>query len=239
MRRQLLVGGIIIAALAGGAWAYPDPDTYRESRDRFSRTTFDDFERTESDPTGTVSVHDGRLIVVDLHAARYALADVVRQYADEIEDDDGQRRRSRGRLPRRPRSDDDDDDDEDEGRRRGRSRWERFPDGRRDPVPGRTRNETERSRTEIDDSLELAFNHGAADGYQKGLEDGRSGRGQDPTRHRWYNNGDRGYDGVSSREAYRQEYREGFREGYEVGNEDGSRTQRGRNSRWPRLPWPF
>ncbi|HXH23845.1 MAG TPA: hypothetical protein VNI78_01275 [Vicinamibacterales bacterium] len=82
----------------------------------------------------------------------------------------------------------------------------------------------------------VAFDNGYADGYEKGLDDGRDGRTYDPTRHRWYRDGDRHYDSdYGSRAAYVNDYREGFRAGYEAGYADGDRYGRRASS----FPWPF
>lgn len=67
-----------------------------------------------------------------------------------------------------------------------------------------------------------AFENGAEDGYEKGVEDVRKGRSLDPLRHAWYRAGDRRYDSrTASREEYRDLYRRGFQEGYERGYREG------------------
>ena len=63
-----------------------------------------------------------------------------------------------------------------------------------------------------------AFQNGARDGYEKGLEDGRKALSFDVLRHAWYRSGDRHYDRrYGSREQYANVYREGFKEGYDRG----------------------
>ncbi len=82
-----------------------------------------------------------------------------------------------------------------------------------------------------------ASDKGFSDGYEKGLDDGRDNDRFDPTRQKWYRQGDRGYERqYGSKDAYKNQYRDAFRQGYERGYQD-SRT--GRNSRdnggfrWP------
>ena len=62
----------------------------------------------------------------------------------------------------------------------------------------------------------IAFRNGAADGYQKGLDDARDGKYPQPERQKWYRQGDRHYNGRDgiSRDDYKNEYRRGFQEGY-------------------------
>jgi flagellar biosynthesis/type III secretory pathway protein FliH len=65
-------------------------------------------------------------------------------------------------------------------------------------------------------STNAAFQLGADDGYQKGVEDARKHRSFDPLRHEWYRSGDRHYEGrFGPREQYKDVYRRGFQEGYE------------------------
>lgn len=60
-----------------------------------------------------------------------------------------------------------------------------------------------------------AYQNGASDGYEKGLDDAGDRKYPDATRHKWYRNGDHDYDNrYGSKEAYRVEYRRGFEEGY-------------------------
>jgi hypothetical protein len=76
-------------------------------------------------------------------------------------------------------------------------------------------------------SQEPAAARGYADGYQRGLEDGRDRDRYDPVGHESYRSGDAGYhEGYGSRDAYRTNYRAGFRQGYEDGYRDGSRGRR-------------
>jgi hypothetical protein len=63
-----------------------------------------------------------------------------------------------------------------------------------------------------------AYDNGANDGYEKGLEDARKHRSFDPLRHDWYRSGDRHYESrYGSKEQYKDLYREAFRSGYERG----------------------
>lgn len=99
----------------------------------------------------------------------------------------------------------------------------------RDPYPDRDRNRR---------VSDLAFDNGYADGYEKGLDDGRDGRQADPTRHGWYRDADRNYDpDYGSRAQYANAYRDGFRSGYQAGFADGERYRDNNGGR--RWPWPF
>jgi hypothetical protein len=74
---------------------------------------------------------------------------------------------------------------------------------------------------------EPASARGYADGYTRGLDDGRGRRRYDPVDSGSYRSGDSGYyRDYGPRDAYRNNYRAGFRQGYE----DGYRaaTRRGR-----------
>jgi hypothetical protein len=74
-----------------------------------------------------------------------------------------------------------------------------------------------------------AFDNGYEDGYEKGLDDGRDRRSYDPIRHRWYREGDRGYENrYGSRARYQDVYRDAFRNGYNSGYRDGDRPGRRR-----------
>jgi flagellar biosynthesis/type III secretory pathway protein FliH len=67
-----------------------------------------------------------------------------------------------------------------------------------------------------------AFDTGARDGYEKGVEDARKNRSFDPVRHRWYRDAERDYRReYGSREQYRDVYRRGFQEGYQRGYREG------------------
>jgi hypothetical protein len=69
---------------------------------------------------------------------------------------------------------------------------------------------------------DFAFQNGANDGYEKGLEDARKNRSFDPLRHDWYRSGDRHYENrYGSKDQYKNVYREGFRDGYDRGFRDG------------------
>ena len=67
-----------------------------------------------------------------------------------------------------------------------------------------------------------AFDNGARDGYEKGVEDARKNRSFDPRRHKWYRDAERHYRGeYGPREPYRDVYRRGFQQGYEQGYREG------------------
>lgn len=119
----------------------------------------------------------------------------------------------------------------------GHDRGGRFPrtspDGRRHPYPDQDRLP---DRDADRRSGNPAFDNGYADGYEKGLDDGRDRRTSDPVRHRWYRDGDRGYESrYGSRAQYQNVYRDAFRTGYEAGYRDGERADRSGVG----LPWPF
>jgi hypothetical protein len=70
----------------------------------------------------------------------------------------------------------------------------------------------------------IAFQNGVNDGYDKGLDDARDRKYPDPTRQKWYSQGDRHYEGrYGSREAYKAQYRRGFQEGYQRAYRDARR----------------
>ena len=63
-----------------------------------------------------------------------------------------------------------------------------------------------------------AFDLGARDGFEKGVEDARDRDRFDARRHKWYRDGDRHYESrFGPRERYKDEYRRGFLAGYERG----------------------
>ena len=69
---------------------------------------------------------------------------------------------------------------------------------------------------------DVAFQNGANDGYEKGLEDARKNRSFDPLRHGSYRSGDRHYESrYGSKDQYKNVYRDGFRNGYDSGFRDG------------------
>jgi hypothetical protein len=111
-----------------------------------------------------------------------------------------------------------------------------YPGSRtRTAVPRQRDVYSERSRGRINHP---AFDNGYADGYERGLDDGRDRREFDPTRHGWYRSADRNYDpSYGTRAAYANIYRDGFRSGYEAGYADGERY--GDRSGTSRFPWPF
>ena len=64
----------------------------------------------------------------------------------------------------------------------------------------------------------IAFDNGARDGYERGVEDARERRHYDVLRHRWYRSADHDYDTrYGSRQQYADQYREGFKAGYDRG----------------------
>jgi flagellar biosynthesis/type III secretory pathway protein FliH len=70
----------------------------------------------------------------------------------------------------------------------------------------------------------IAFQNGVNDGYEKGLDDARDRKYPDPTRQKWYRQGDRHYEGrYGSRDAYKDQYRRGFQEGYQRAYRDARR----------------
>ncbi len=154
------------------------------------------------------------------------------------EDDDSDRQDRGKRRSVRDRDEDDRDSDRDsdsDGRnRRRRPGWGGFPD--REANRDARRAPRDRGRNNVES---IASDNGYADGYDKGLDDARSRRASDPTRHQWYRSADRGYDSrYGSRAQYTRIYRESFRDGYDAAYMDGNRNTRGRNGRWP-LPWPL
>jgi len=69
---------------------------------------------------------------------------------------------------------------------------------------------------------DMAFQNGANDGYEKGVEDARKNRSFDPLRHDWYRSGDRHYESrYGSKDQYKNVYRDGFRSGYDRGFAEG------------------
>ncbi len=76
-------------------------------------------------------------------------------------------------------------------------------------------------------SQEPASARGYADGYRRGLDDGRDRDRYDPVGSGSYRSGNAGYyREYGPREAYRNNYRAGFRQGYEDGYRDGARGRR-------------
>jgi len=61
-----------------------------------------------------------------------------------------------------------------------------------------------------------AFENGARDGYDRGIDDLRQHRRPDINRQKWYRNADRDYDHhYGPKNEYRVEYRRGFEQGYD------------------------
>lgn len=72
-----------------------------------------------------------------------------------------------------------------------------------------------------------AFARGYADGFEKGVDDGRDRDRYDPVRHRDYRDADDGYyRDYGAKQAYENNYRAGFRQGYEEGYRGGGRYRR-------------
>ncbi len=73
---------------------------------------------------------------------------------------------------------------------------------------------------------DLAWTNGRADGYEKGLEDGRRNRSFQPSRHDRYEDADHGYKKwYGPKDYYRQAYRQAFVTGYDAGYRDGQRSE--------------
>ncbi len=73
---------------------------------------------------------------------------------------------------------------------------------------------------------DLAWTNGRADGYEKGLEDGRRNRSYQPSRHDRYEDADHGYKKwYGPKDYYRQAYRQAFVNGYDAGYRDGQRGE--------------
>lgn len=76
---------------------------------------------------------------------------------------------------------------------------------------------------------EPAFARGYADGFGKGMDDGRDRDRYDPVGSGEYRRADQGYSRqYGPRDAYQTNYRAGFRQGYEEGYRDGARGGRRR-----------
>jgi len=61
-----------------------------------------------------------------------------------------------------------------------------------------------------------AYSNGVNDGYEKGHEDARDRDSYDPSRHKWYRNGDHDYkSSYGPKIQYESLYRQGFQEGYD------------------------
>lgn len=84
-----------------------------------------------------------------------------------------------------------------------------------------------------------AYDRGMREGIQKGREDAKDGDRYDPRRHKWYREGDRGYNNRDgSREQYKAAYRDAFERGYaqgyrEYGYGSGGYGNNGGGFRWP------
>jgi len=84
-----------------------------------------------------------------------------------------------------------------------------------------------------------ASERGLREGAQKGREDAKDGDRYDPRRHKWYRDGDRGYNSRDgSRDRYKAAYRDAFERGYaqgyrEYGYNRGGYGNNGGGFRWP------
>lgn len=73
-----------------------------------------------------------------------------------------------------------------------------------------------------------AFARGYAEGYERGVDDGRDRDRYDAVRHRDYRDADDGYfRRYGPKRAYENNFRAGFRQGYEEGYRHGNRRGRG------------
>ena len=80
-----------------------------------------------------------------------------------------------------------------------------------------------------------AYDRGYREGNEKGREDVSDNDRYDPRRHKWYREGDRGY---NSRDGSRDQYKAAYRDAFERGFADGYRSYGGYgNSGGWRLPW--
>ena len=118
--------------------------------------------------------------------------------------------------------------------RRDDDRWYRDDDRRDDRWYRDDDRRDDRYRNDRREARSFGFNNGRADGYEKGLNDGRDRHNFDPTRHKWYRNADRNYErSYGSRAQYENSYRDGFRRGYEDGYRDGDRNTQRRTGGFP------
>jgi hypothetical protein len=121
----------------------------------------------------------------------------------------------------------------------GRTTYDRNPYddryGRRDPYQDRYGDR--RTGTYAVPARDIGYR----DGLVKGREDARDRDSYDPARHRWYRNGDRGYERhYGPRPLYENAYREGFRAGYDRAyRENAGRYGRDRRPGGLFLYWPF
>jgi hypothetical protein len=77
---------------------------------------------------------------------------------------------------------------------------------------------SERDRARDSGLSSPAAQNGYRDGLDVGGRDARDGHRLDPSRAKWYRNGDRDYDQrYGSRDDYKRDYRVAFQEGYEEG----------------------
>ena len=82
-----------------------------------------------------------------------------------------------------------------------------------------------------------AYDRGYREGNEKGREDAKDGDRYDPRRHKWYRDGDRGYNSrYGSRDQYKVAYRDAFERGYAEGYRSYGYGGYGNSGGW-RLPW--
>lgn len=82
-----------------------------------------------------------------------------------------------------------------------------------------------------------AYDRGYREGAEKGREDANDGDRYDPRRHKWYREGDRGYNSrYGSRDQYKAAYRDAFERGYSEAYRGYGNSGYGNSGGW-RLPW--
>jgi hypothetical protein len=82
-------------------------------------------------------------------------------------------------------------------------------------------------------SVDVAYERGFEDGYDRGRRAARSNDRFDPRRERWYRSADRGYNRrYGSENRYRQSYRDAFVRGYEQGYREGRYRDDRSRRRW-------
>jgi hypothetical protein len=88
------------------------------------------------------------------------------------------------------------------------------------------------SRGGVYRNVDVAYDRGLQDGYERGRDAARDGERFDPRRERWYRNADRGYNRrYGSERQYREAYRDAFVRGYEQGYREARYRDNGRYRR--------
>src|SRR5262245_15406981 len=83
-------------------------------------------------------------------------------------------------------------------------------------------------------SYNFAFQNGFNDGYERGVDDGRGRRRNDPFAESRYRSADHGYKSeYGSKDAYKLTYRDAFQQGYDRGYNDARRNTTNRPTWWP------